>query len=219
MVHQKVNNTSYYHSDDLNGFTPIHFCFYIVDHKCIPGVFYSCFAPGIDTRTLLDRFLGCFKKSWFLRFSVVGFDNFETGRIFYGSDIGRILAGTHSYTSWLFPNKMGVNRSAYFSNGIEICVLTSFSQNRHFLHLSDLLNYLSESLKWKVQNVEMLLAIFIFSISSIVKKLWHFEVQWGCFTHLFWHISRANQVEALLLWYSKSKLSDYSETARYKITP
>ena len=35
----------------------------IYDHKCIPGVFQRCFAPGIGTRTLLDRFLGCFKKS------------------------------------------------------------------------------------------------------------------------------------------------------------
>ena len=35
----------------------------IYDHKCIPEVFQSCFAPGIGTRTLLDRFLGCFKKS------------------------------------------------------------------------------------------------------------------------------------------------------------
>ena len=74
----------------------------------------------------------------------MGFGYFEAGRIFYGSEIGRILAGTHSYTLWLFPNKMAANRSAYFWNGIEICVLTPFSQNMHFLHLSDLLNYLSE---------------------------------------------------------------------------
>ena len=35
----------------------------IYDRKCIPGVFQSCFPPGIDIITLLDRFLGCFKKS------------------------------------------------------------------------------------------------------------------------------------------------------------
>ena len=35
----------------------------IYDRKCIPEVFQSCFAPGIDIRTFLDRFLGCFKKS------------------------------------------------------------------------------------------------------------------------------------------------------------
>ena len=74
----------------------------------------------------------------------MGFDKFETGRIFYGSEIGRILAGAHSYTLWLFPKKMGAVRSAYFWNDIEICVLIPFSQNKHFSHLSDLLNYLSE---------------------------------------------------------------------------
>ena len=57
---------------------------------------------------------------------------------------GEFLSLSTDKKSRLFPNKMAVIRSAYFWNGIEICVLTSFSQNMHILHLSDLLNYLSE---------------------------------------------------------------------------
>ena len=112
----------------------------IYGRKWVLKVFQNRFAPKIIVLTLIDHILNNFEKIDFLDFSFVGFGHFRSGRIFYGSEIGQILAGTCLSNSCLFPKKMPTIRSGYFRNAIRICTLVPISQNGHITHLSKLLN-------------------------------------------------------------------------------
>ena len=93
------------------------------------------FAPGIDILTLLDQFLSDFEKSHFSKISFVGFGHFGTGRIFYGSKIGQISAGTPSATLSPFQKKMEDNNSTSFATYSNICARLPIHRKRYNVHI------------------------------------------------------------------------------------